>query len=897
MARFSSVLAVLLLALALVSPLCVPPPQYNRGPPPSPSKPLNANFPNKPHMAAKPKAKLDLVHLKAAAPISKVIGHYVSSASRVAVISPSTSASAVQYKGTALCPFHSDTNPSMTFDDSRNNVWKCWSCGVGGDVFEFVRLIEGLGEGKKGFGAAVRIVSDIVGDEYNGTFTFNEVHASQSSAPMTATEKLYSINALARRYYTAALVSPASPQSSLARNHLKSLHVPPSLISRLNLGWSGAASSYSTDCIDYIRERYDGDLQDADFVTAGVSKYVTINNATTIADKFRNRLMIPISDASGNLTLAFSGRYLSRESSVDANSSSMNATFKPPKYLNSPTTPIFQKRNVIYDPLLSAQQFTKVVVVEGYFDVIALLSIGVPKTVATMGTAVSFEQLREIAELLHPRGASSSGAPGTSEIIFAYDSDAAGINAVLRVVEATDYLQRLAEQFPAVTVKVSSLASLRREDGGVVVDKDPGDFVQRLRSAAIPDPEIKKIYETEVLSTALDAAAWYARQLAETKAASMGSEASLSSSYSAALPSVITKLTSFISTFPDHAPIRNRMVKSSAAALSATVAKGSGDSSTLSRRIEAAVIRKLAESTRAVNKAKLDTKKRSGKDGIKQWGVVNRLSSGDSSSRDALEIPSNATRRPLLKAQKAPPPPPPQRLSSSQRPYPSPGGFVPQETPELDPKFTSNPAMLITQDGQASILSSEERLLRALIRSSYTRASMKAAVSSFFASSTPDTPPIAWSSDDRRWLFNNLIGFEGIDALPVAIEEGPASLILDYLRGKEDRENGWLVASREDGSLDALFSELPDSSKKDSRLSKTDASLVAQETLAVLLRSKAIAHRDAIAHSLRDAVARSADPEALLKLEAELEEVLWAVKSLDDSYKSLLNRGRESAVS
>lgn len=280
----------------------------------------------------------------------------------------------------ACCPFHSEKTPSFTVSPSKQ-FYHCFGCGAHGTAIGFLMQYQGLG-----FVEAVEALAQSVG------LVVPRTHAGASRAPTTP--GLYGVLREALRYYREALKD--SPEAAA---YLKGRGITGEIAARFGLGyapsgWQNLAAVFP----DYARSQL---LRDAGLVIdhEGGRRY----------DRFRDRIMFPILDARGNV-IGFGGRVLGAGE---------------PKYLNSPETPVFHKGQELYG-LPQARQAIRArgraVVVEGYMDAIACAQHGVEEVVASLGTAITGEQVRRLLKL----------AP---VIVFCFDGDAAGRKAAWRALE------------------------------------------------------------------------------------------------------------------------------------------------------------------------------------------------------------------------------------------------------------------------------------------------------------------------------------------------------------------------------------------------------------------------------------------------------------------------------
>lgn len=284
------------------------------------------------------------------------------------------------YKG--LCPFHTERTPSfIVFPHS--GTWRCFgACGVGGDVFSFVMRKENLD-----FREALQLLAREAGVDLAA------VEGQASSQQRTS---LYEINEVAASYFQEILRH--HPAAQPARDYLQRRGIDDATSERFRLGF--ALESWSS-LRDYLSEKGFGLEQQ---LLAGLVKHNEERDSTY--DAFRNRVMIPIRDRQGRI-IGFGGRVLDKSE---------------PKYLNTSETPLFHKSRVIYGLDRAHQAIRtadRVVIVEGYMDVIAAHQHGFANVVACMGTSLTAEQLQQLQRY-------------TTNFVLALDADAAGQQATLR---------------------------------------------------------------------------------------------------------------------------------------------------------------------------------------------------------------------------------------------------------------------------------------------------------------------------------------------------------------------------------------------------------------------------------------------------------------------------------
>ncbi|MCS7208195.1 MAG: DNA primase [Fimbriimonadales bacterium] len=285
------------------------------------------------------------------------------------------------FKG--LCPFHAERTPSFHVSPALNR-FHCFGCGASGDAVAFLMRIEGLS-----FREALRRLAEHAGIELRA-----------ESLPQDAPDERDRLRKLvyaAHFFYRQCL-----QRTPLAQQYLAQRGLTPETIEAFELG-------YAPDGWDYLLrflQRHNFSLQDAE--TAGLLK--AREDGSGYYDRFRHRITFPIHDASGRV-VAFGARTLSNDE---------------PKYLNSPETPLFEKRNTLYGWHRARSAILRqraAIVVEGYLDLIMLHQHGFTHSVATLGTAFTEEHASRLKRLVE-------------RVYLMFDSDAAGVRAALRAGEA-----------------------------------------------------------------------------------------------------------------------------------------------------------------------------------------------------------------------------------------------------------------------------------------------------------------------------------------------------------------------------------------------------------------------------------------------------------------------------
>jgi DNA primase len=343
----------------------------------------------------------------------------------VAVVSDYTSLKRAggSYKG--LCPFHTERTPSFTVKPG-DNVYHCFGCGASGDLYDFLMRIEGLG-----FPEAVEALARRTGF----TLRYEELSARERQA-IGERSRLVGVMQAAQRFFTRILLDE---EGSVARTYLKERGFGREDAERFDLGY--APNRWE----DLARALTAEGFRPEDLVTTGVA---VRNDRGGLRDRFRGRLMFPVHDPGGDV-IGFGGRILPGLDYGD---------FDPPKYLNSPETPLYKKTRVLYGvpqaraDIVRAEQ---VLVCEGYTDVMALHQAGFGNAVATCGTAVGLEHLKMIARY-------------AQRVVLAFDADEAGVKAAERAWEAARELAGTAGGGASLELRVLVLPAGR----------DPADLVR-----------------------------------------------------------------------------------------------------------------------------------------------------------------------------------------------------------------------------------------------------------------------------------------------------------------------------------------------------------------------------------------------------------------------------------
>ena len=282
-----------------------------------------------------------------------------------------------------LCPFHNEKSPSFSVSPDKQ-IFHCFGCGVGGNVFTFISKIEGIG-----FKEAIENLADRAG------IVLPKSTNNEDSRKEELKSKVYKVNNFTADYYHKRLYKP---ESKAGQEYVKQRKLTNETLESYNLGFSGNYDEL------YKTLRKEG-FNDEEILESGLVKK---NEHGQYVDFYRDRFMIPILDVR-NRVIAFGGRVLG-----DA---------KRFKYLNSPENIVYSKGKHLFG-LNVAKRYDhkKLLIVEGYMDAISLHQRGITNVVAALGTALTTNQgwlLRRNAE----------------QVILGFDADGAGQNAIMRAME------------------------------------------------------------------------------------------------------------------------------------------------------------------------------------------------------------------------------------------------------------------------------------------------------------------------------------------------------------------------------------------------------------------------------------------------------------------------------
>jgi DNA primase len=283
-----------------------------------------------------------------------------------------------------LCPFHNEKSPSFSVSPDKQ-IFHCFGCGVGGNVYTFLTKIEGIS-----FIEAVQELAERSGIQ------LPTLDNGQDAAKEELKAKVYKVNEFAAKYYHENLYKP---EAKPAQEYVKKRKLSNETLKAFQIGFSGKFD-------ELYKELKKQGFQESEILESGL---VNKNENGKYIDRYRNRLMFPICDIRGRV-IAFGGRVLDDSK---------------PKYINSNENIVYSKGRHLFGLNVAkknSETKKKILIVEGYMDVISLHQRGVQNVVASLGTALTQQQgylLRNNSE----------------QIVLSFDSDEAGLNAKKRALE------------------------------------------------------------------------------------------------------------------------------------------------------------------------------------------------------------------------------------------------------------------------------------------------------------------------------------------------------------------------------------------------------------------------------------------------------------------------------
>ncbi|UDM43995.1 DNA primase [Enterococcus faecalis] len=295
-----------------------------------------------------------------------------------------------------LCPFHEERSPSFSVAEDKQ-IFHCFGCGKGGTVFNFLQEIEGIS-----FPESVKRVADL--EHLSVDFDWSEPREVADTPENQQRRSLLQLHSKAAELYHHILVNTKIGEPAL--NYLLERGLTQELIETFQIGFAPQKRDFLSQV--FKNEQLDETL----FEPSGL--FVQRDNGTFL-DRFYQRIMFPINDPQGNI-IAFSGRLLK---TADFPGDEM------PKYLNSPETTLFNKREMLFNFDKARKEIRKentVLLFEGFMDVIAAWQSGVKSGVASMGTSLTNEQIRRLERV-------------AKEVVICYDGDNAGVQATNRAIQ------------------------------------------------------------------------------------------------------------------------------------------------------------------------------------------------------------------------------------------------------------------------------------------------------------------------------------------------------------------------------------------------------------------------------------------------------------------------------
>ncbi len=287
----------------------------------------------------------------------------------------------------ARCPFHTEKTPSFNVNEERQ-IFMCFGCGLGGDVFKFIMQVEHLT-----FPEAVKHIAERYG------ISLPQVRMSDAATAGSNTDVLRKAMAEAVRFYHRALLETQEGQSAL--KYLQGRGITQETVTRFHLGYAPAGGE---DLIQWMHKK-GFSLQNLE--ECGLAKHSEDTNRPY--DRFRARIMFPITDVQGR-TVAFGGRAMGE---------------RLPKYLNSPETRLYNKSRNLFGLSFSREGIKakdQAILVEGYMDFLIPFQYGVDNLVASLGTSLTPQQVDLLGRYTH-------------EVVVSYDPDSAGIAATQRSLD------------------------------------------------------------------------------------------------------------------------------------------------------------------------------------------------------------------------------------------------------------------------------------------------------------------------------------------------------------------------------------------------------------------------------------------------------------------------------
>ncbi len=331
-----------------------------------------------------------------------------------------------------LCPFHKEKTGSFMVSPDRQ-IWHCFGCGLGGDMFGFVMRYENVD-----FIEALKMLADKAGVDM-------KISGNRDERQYNV---LYEVNRTAKNYFVAALAAPAS---TLVREYLASRGLTAKTIEEFEIGFAPPAND---SLLRFLTKK---GFTVTDVEKAGVA-FKT--DRGTYWDRFRNRVMFPLHNSSGKV-IGFTGRVLPGHENENMG-----------KYVNSPETPIFSKSKLLFGfwkTKAAIRESNTAVLVEGQMDFLMSYQDGITNAVATSGTALTEEHLRVLRRLCE-------------NLVLAFDNDGAGRAAAERTIDAAAAFDFNVKVLPLADPSASS-GQAAPKDPADIVKSEPGKMAQLIAQA------------------------------------------------------------------------------------------------------------------------------------------------------------------------------------------------------------------------------------------------------------------------------------------------------------------------------------------------------------------------------------------------------------------------------
>ena len=281
-----------------------------------------------------------------------------------------------------LCPFHNEKSPSFSVSPDKQ-IFHCFGCGVGGNVFHFISKIENIN-----FVESLEILAERAGVE------LPKQGSEQEEKIAKLKSEVYKVNQAAAEFYHANLYKPTSKQ---AQTYIKKRHLDNNTLKAFMIGYAGD----NNELLSFLKQK--GFKEEEMLASSLIGK----SREGRLYDKFRHRIMFPIQDIR-NRVIAFGGRVLDDSK---------------PKYINSPENIVYSKGRNLFGLNVAKRNTTgmlkQILIVEGYMDAISLYQRGITNVVASLGTALTDSQGRLLRR-------------NSEQVILGYDADGAGQTAILR---------------------------------------------------------------------------------------------------------------------------------------------------------------------------------------------------------------------------------------------------------------------------------------------------------------------------------------------------------------------------------------------------------------------------------------------------------------------------------